>query len=98
MKNIIFYYYWLVIMLIHNIPSRPRLERSKLVSAMIGSVSGLFESSKVMAFRKDEIGFGGSGSMVNMFIYGGFKDAPTIGSKGWDNGYLSGEGLFCDCL
>ena len=65
---------------------------------MIGSTGGLFESSRVMAFRKDEIGFKGSGSMVNMFISGGLEDAPTIGSKGWDNGYLSGEGLFYDWL
>ena len=49
---------------------------------MIGSTGGLFESSRVMAFRKDEIGFKGSGSMVNMFIFGGLEDAPTIGSEG----------------
>ena len=48
---------------------------------MIGSTGGLFESSRVMAFRKDEIGFKGSGSMVNMFISGGLEDAPTIGSE-----------------
>ena len=65
---------------------------------MIGSTCGVFESPKVMAFRKDEIGFGGSGSMVNMFISGGSKDAPMIGSGDWDSGYLSGEGLFCDWL
>ena len=65
---------------------------------MIGSTGGLFESSRVMAFRKDEIGFGGSRSMVNMFISGGLEDAPTIGSEGWDKRYLLGEGLFCDWL
>ena len=63
---------------------------------MIGSTGGLFESSKVMAFRKDEIGFGGVGSMVNMFISRGLEDAPTIGSRGWDKGYLLGDDLFCD--
>ena len=65
---------------------------------MIGSIGGVFESSKLMAFRKDEIGFGGLGSMVNMFISGGFEDAPMIGAGGWDSGYLSREGLFCDWL
>ncbi|KAL0005411.1 hypothetical protein SO802_012972 [Lithocarpus litseifolius] len=79
-------------------PDGPRSERSKSVSAMIGSIGGLFESSRVMAFRKDEIGFGGSGSMVSMFIFRGLEDAPTIESEDWDNGYLSGEGLFCDLL
>ena len=65
---------------------------------MIGSIGGLFESSRVMSFRKDEIEFGGLGSMVNVFISGGLEDAPTIGSECWDNGYLSREGLFCDWL
>ena len=65
---------------------------------MIGSTGGVFESSKVITFRKDEIEFRGSGSMVNMFISGGFEDAPMIGSEGWDSGYLSREGLFCDWL
>ena len=65
---------------------------------MIGSTTGVFESSKVMTFRNDEIGFEGSGSMVNMFIFGGFEDAPMIGSEGWYSGYLLGEGLFCDWL
>ena len=54
---------------------------------MIGSTGGVFESSKVITFRKDEIGFRGSRSMVNMFISGGFEDAPMIGSEGWDGGY-----------
>ena len=40
-------------------------------------------SSKVMTFRKDEIGFRGSRSMVNMFITGGFEDVPMIGFEGW---------------
>ena len=39
---------------------------------MIGGTSGVFEFSKVTTFRKDEIGFGGSRSMVNMFISGGY--------------------------
>ena len=65
---------------------------------MIGSTGGVFESSKVITFRKDEIGFRGSGSMVNMFISRGFEDAPTIVSEGWDNGYLFREGLFYDWL
>jgi len=63
---------------------------------MIGRKGGVFESFKVMAFRNDEIGFGGLGSMVNMFIFGGLEDAPMIGPEGWDSGYLLGEGLFCD--
>ena len=36
-----------------------------------------------MTFRKDEIGFRGSRSMVNMFITGGFEDVPMIGFEGW---------------
>ena len=61
---------------------------------MIGSPCGVFESSKVMAFRKDEIGFGGSRSMVNMFIFGGLEDAPMIGSEGWDRVICQGRVYF----
>ena len=49
-------------------------------------------------FRNDEIGFRGSGSTANMFMSGGFEEAPMVGSEGWYNGYMCfflKEGLFC---
>ena len=39
--------------------------------------------------RNDEIGFGGSGSTVNMFISGGFEEAPIVGSGSCYTGSLS---------
>ena len=45
-----------------------------------------------------KLGLGGSGSIANMFMSGGFKEAPIVGSGGWYNGSLSfliGEGSRC---
>ena len=72
-----------------NTHSRSRSDKSRFVSLIIGSTKGSFESSKVGVLRNDVIGFGGSGSIANMFIYGGLEEAPTIGSRGWYNGSLS---------
>ena len=68
------------------------------MSSIIGSTKGSLESSRVRVLRNDEIGFGGSGSTANMFIFGGFDEVPTVGFGGWYNGSLSffiGEGSFC---
>ena len=86
---------WLFAM---NTFSRPRLDKSKLVTSTTGSTKGSLGFSRVRFFRNDEIGFGGSGSTANMFMSGGFEEAPMVGSEGWYNGYLSfflKEGLFC---
>ena len=45
------------------------------------------------------IGFGGSGSIANIFMFGGLEEFPIVGSGGWYNGFLSffiKEGSFCD--
>ena len=69
------------------------------MSSITGSTKGSLESSRVRVLRNDEIGFGGLGSIANMFISGGLEEAPTVQSRGWYNGSLFfslGEGSFCD--
>ena len=80
MENIIFFYDWLIFWLMHKYLSRPRSERSKLVSAITRSTEEDLESSKIRFLRNNEIGFGGSRSMANMIRPRGFEDAPTVGS------------------
>ena len=50
------------------------------MSTITRSTEEDLESSKIRFFKNDEIGFGGSRSLANMFRSGGFEDAPTIGS------------------
>ena len=64
-----------------NTSSNPRSDKSKLVSVITESTEMDLESSRLRVFRNDEIGFRGSRSMANMFISGGFEDAPKVGSR-----------------
>ena len=64
-----------------NTSSNPRSDKFKLVSAITESTEMDLESSRLRVFRNDEIGFRGSRSMANMFISGGFEDAPMVGSR-----------------
>ena len=50
------------------------------MSAITRSTEKDLESSKIRFLRNNEIGYGGSRSMANMFRPGGFEDAPTVGS------------------
>ena len=78
MKYIIFFYLWFDICIsAMNTSSRPRSDKSRSVSSVIGSTKGSLESSRVRVLRNDEIRFGGSGSTANMFISGGLKEAPS---------------------
>ena len=86
-----------------NTSFRPRSDKSRSESSITGSTIGSLESLRVRVLRNDEIGFGGSGSTVNMFVSGGLEEAPTVGSGSWYTGSLSffvkGEsfwGLTCD--
>ena len=84
-----------------NTPSRPRSDRSKLVALITGSTIGSLRFSRVRLFRNDEIGFGGSGSIANIFMSRGFEEAPMVGFGGWYNGSLSfflGGGSFYDLV
>ena len=72
-----------------NTFSRPRSDKSRSESSIIGSTKGSLESLKVRVLRNDEIGFGGSGSTVNMFISGGLEEAPIVGSGSCYIGSLS---------
>ena len=44
------------------------------MSSITGSTKGSPESSGVRVLRNDEIGFGGSGSTTNIFIFGVLKN------------------------
>ena len=86
-----------------NTSSRPRSDKSRSKSSITGSTKGSLESLRVRVLRNDEIGFGGSGFTVNMFISGGLEEALIVGSGSWYTGSLSffmeGEsfwGLACD--
>ena len=86
---------WLSVM---NTSSRPRLDKSRSMTSITESTKGSLGSSRVSFFRNDEIGFRGSGSTTNMFISGGFEEAPIVGSGSWYNDSLSFllvEGSFC---
>ena len=72
-----------------NTSSKPRSDKSGSESSITGSTKGSLESLRVRVLRNDEIGFGGSGSTVNMFISGGLKEAPIVGSGSWYIGSLS---------
>ena len=81
-----------------NTSSRPRSDKSRSESLIIGSTEGSLVSSRVRVLRNDEIRFGGSRSKANIFISGDFKEAPIVGSRGWYTGSLSfftGEDSFC---
>ena len=84
-----------------NISSKPRSDKSKSESSIIGSTKGSLGSSRVRVLRNEEIGFGGSGFMANIFMSGGLEEASMVGSGGWYNGSLSlfiGEDSFCALL
>ena len=65
-----------------NTSSRPRSDRSKSMASIIGSTKGSLGFSRARFFRNDEIGFGRSGTTTNMFMSGGFEEAPMVGSRG----------------
>ena len=66
-----------------NTSSKPRSDKSRLEALITGSIKGSLESLRVRVLRNDKIGFGGSGSTVNMFISGGLEEAPMVGSRNW---------------
>ena len=65
-----------------NISSKPRPDKSKSESSIIGSTKGSLGSSRVRVLRNDEIGFGRSGSIADIFMSGGLEEAPIVGSGG----------------
>ena len=56
-----------------NTSSRPRSDKSRSESSITGSTKGSLKSLRVKVLRNDVIGFGGSGSTVNMFMSGGLE-------------------------
>ena len=72
-----------------NTSSKPRSDKSRSESSITGSTKGSLESLRVRVLRNDEIGFGGSGSTVNMFVFGGLEEAPIVGSGNWYSCSLS---------